>query len=211
MNLRIFTSCSLLLSVLIVCCSCVTKTGRFEKCVSAIGKLPDRIYSGSFYRCRDMINCVNTLRHAGKSAAIQALERYDQLHPEDVGPLDRKLIYVCRLLFVGTNAWPHLNLGRPVPETDYIIDNRFPLFPIALSDGVPFMLVNGSQMYGMPSTTGAYDVRKCRDFQLIDHDYPTKGFERAAQDLIQSELFQKLYKDPLDKEQMTQEILNQAH
>lgn len=157
-----------------------------------------------------MINCVNTLRHAGKSAAIQGLERYNQLHPEDVGPLDRKLIHVCRLLFVAPDGWPHLNLGRPVPETDSKIANRFPLFPIAISDGVPFMLVNGNQMYGLPSTTCAYDVQKCRDFQLIDHYYPTTGFEKAAQDLIQSELFQNLYKDPKDKEQMAQEILNQA-
>jgi hypothetical protein len=142
--------------------------------------------------------------------AIQALERYNQLHPEGVGPLDRKLIYLSRLLFVAPDGWPHLNLGRPVPETDNTIANQFPLFPVAISDGVPFVLVNGSQMAGVPSTTGAYDVQKCKDFQLIDHDYPTKGFEKAAQDLIQSELFQKLYKDPKDKEQMAQEILNQA-
>jgi len=114
MGIRICNSDALLLSLLLLGCSCVTKTEQIEKSVSAIDRLPDRVYSGSYYRCSDMINCVNALRHAGKSAAIQALERYNRLHPEDVGPLDRKLIFVCRLLFVAPDGWPHLNLGRPV-------------------------------------------------------------------------------------------------
>lgn len=211
MTIRAFTYNSLLLSVVLTCCSCITETGRLTKCISAIDNLPGRAHSGNYYRCSAMVSCLNTLRHAGKPMAIQALERYNELHPEVVEPhQNKKLIFVCRLLFTAPNGWPHLNLGRPVPETDNAIANRYPLFPIAISDGVPFMLVNGSQMYGMPSTTGAYDVQKCRDFQLIDHDYPSKGFEKAAQDLIQSELFQNLYKDPNDKEQMAKEILNQA-
>lgn len=210
MSCRIFCS-SLLLSLFVLGCSCVTKTGQIEKCVSAIDGIPERTYSGAYYRCSDVVNCVNTLRHAGKPVAIQALERYNEMHPDVVEPhQNEKLIFVCRLLFTAPNGWPTLNLGRPVPETDNRIADRFPLFPIAISDGVPFMLVNGNQMYGLPSTTGAYDVRKCRDFQLIDHDYPTKGFEKAAQDLIQSGLFQNLYKDPKDREQMAQEILSQA-
>jgi hypothetical protein len=134
-----------------------------------------------------MVSCLNTLRHAGKPVAIQALERYNELHPEVIEPhRNEKLIFVCRLLFTAPKGWPRLGLGRPVPEVDNAIANRYPLFPIATSDGVPFMLANGHQLYGLPSTTGAYDVRKCRDFQLINHDYPTKGFEKAAQDLIQS-------------------------
>lgn len=188
--------------------SCAGPKTQTSNCLVVLERLPGNSIYAFTYRCKDMVSCVNTLRQAGKVRALQALHQQILNNSQNYDPLqDKKLIYVCQILFVNLEGWSPLG-GEP--KTDERIAKSFPLFPIAMSDGVPFLLIDGRVINGVPSVSGAGQVRKCEGLQIIDHDLPTTGFKKAAQDLIQSELFQKLYKDPREKDRMAQEILNQA-
>jgi hypothetical protein len=170
--------------------------------------LPGNSVYAFTYRCKDMVPCVNTLRRAGKIGALQAMQQYVQIHKQSGNPLqEQMLIYVCQILFINPEGWAQLGGD---PETDESIAKSFPIFPIAMSDGVPFLLIEGHVIDGVPATSATEQLRKCEDLQVIGRDLPTKDFKKAAQDLIHTELFQNLYKNPHDRDRMAQEILNQA-
>ncbi|HEY5043924.1 MAG TPA: hypothetical protein VIK53_18275 [Verrucomicrobiae bacterium] len=210
---KLFTFCPLLGAFVLLCfCnSCATQENKKAACLTAVENLPRGSVYGITYHCKDMVKCVNTLQQAGKSSALLALKEYVRKHAMPMEPLqDKKLMYVCRLLFINPKGWQQLGIGATVPETDDSIAKQFPLFPVAISDGTPFMLIDGHHIEGIGSESGARDVSQCEGFSIINAGLPTQGYKKAAQDLIQSELFQKLYKDPMAKDLMTQEILNQA-
>jgi hypothetical protein len=204
----------LLLFVGIVIClssSCATQPAQKEKCLKALEDLPNGSYWAMSYRCKDMVKCVNTLRHAGKPQALAALTEYTQKHRFTIEPqTDRKLQWVCRLLFINPEGWPQLGIGATEAETNDSIARQYPFFPIAISDRVPFILSNGYPINGLSDQHGYSDVALCRSFSMVAADLPTVGYARAAKKLVQSELFQRLYKDPIEKEIMLEEILNQA-
>lgn len=194
--------------LLILLVSCAGPKARNASCLLAIERLPGKSIYALTYRCKDMVRCVNTLRHAGKTAAFQALQEYTLSDQAFRDPLqEEKLIYVCNILFVNPEGWSRLG-GEP--ETDETIAKSFPLFPVAMSDGVPFILIEGYVIGGFTGISGTGQVRKCFGLQTIDHDLSTTGFKKAAEDLVESGSFQRLYKNPRDRERMAEEILHQA-
>src|SRR3974390_1128656 len=118
--------------------------------------LPKNCVSAEHYRCKDMVDCVNSFRRIGKDESLSLMTEYIQARRKagDDYKEELKLLFVCRLLFVNTDGWKPLMLGHPVPEVNPDVANEFPLFPIALSDGLPFNLVNGYAGIGVPSETG---------------------------------------------------------
>ncbi len=79
-----------------------------------------------------------------------------------------------------------------------------------LSHRVPFLLVGGYNAGGYSGDTPEKCVQLCEKFSIIKDDLPEEGFEKAAQDLIQSEIFQKLYLTADGRNEAAQMILAQA-
>jgi hypothetical protein len=158
------------------------------------------------YRCDDMVRVVNSLRAAGKEKALEALRRY--IRESDFAE-QKRVFLICRLLFVNPNGWQAPVLGVPAPEVNATVMGQYRLFPIAVSDGVPFLLTYGYAASGvgdLPSDC----VKSCETFTLISADLRQTNYEAAARSLIQSETFQQLYKDSSDRERVSRAILRQA-
>jgi hypothetical protein len=158
-----------------------------------------------------MVQCVNGLRRLGKEKALATLREDLRLNGISGNPfVEEKLHLICRLLFVNPDGWKSPRLGQPSPDIEWNVAEKFPFFPIALSDGVPFLLINGYESSGFTSDTGAACVNLCEHFSIITNDLPQKGYKKAAQDLIKSEPFKQLYINPEDREQMAKSIMCQA-
>ena len=109
----------LFLLIIVICLSssCATNHPGKEECVKALEQLPNYCSYAWWYRCSDMVKCVNTLRHAGKPQALAALTEYAQKH-HDEPQTDGKLHWVCRLLFINPNGWRKLGgFGSHDPQT----------------------------------------------------------------------------------------------
>jgi len=144
-----------------------------------------------------MVQCVNGLRQLGKEKALATLREHIRLNGISGDPgEEQKLLLVCRLLFVNPDGWKYPRIGHPSPDVDWNVADKFPFFPIALSDGVPFLLLNGSMSGGWTSDTGSACVNLCGHFSIITNDLPQTGYKKAAQDLINSEAFRRLYINP---------------
>jgi hypothetical protein len=113
------------------------------------------------------------------------------------------------MLFVNPRGWQPPILGRPSPSINWGTVTNFPLFPLALSQGVPFQLVNGYMLGGAPETART-SLALCEGLELIQKDLPRKGYEKAAKDLIQSEAFKSLYADAAEAETMALRIRQAA-
>ena len=161
-----------------------------ETYTNILNETPDA--NGFFYSCSQMVSVVNELRHMGKDKVMSVLTNVVEQANQNEG--EGELFMLCRLLFVNTNGWKMPGLGAPYPPVNFdVVTNEFPIFPLALSDGVPFFLLNGYQGGGRPEAPDEC-VAACRDLPLISSDLPTNGFALAAQKLIASDSFHRLYK-----------------
>ena len=100
--------------------------------------------AGLTYDPRPVIDAVNRLAAAGAERALAELRDAAAGAPSAEGPL-----LVARAAFVPAAAEPppRLELGRP--DVDEATATRhFPLFPLALQDDIPFLLVTGYQLGG---------------------------------------------------------------
>jgi hypothetical protein len=120
-----------------------------------------------------------------------------------------KVLVICRLLFVNPNGWEPPILGRPRPAINETIAKTFPLFPVALSDGTPFLLIDTYELDGLPEPATRC-LKLCEGFELVKEDYPADGHEKAARALTQMDSFRQLYEEE-DRQQATEMILNQAN
>ena len=84
-----------------------------------------------------------------------------------------------------------------------------PLFPIAVTNGVPFFLVGGYDISGLP-VSAAYCLQACSKLSLATNTLATSGFETAAERLIQSPSFRALYVDMEESQHMKNHVLTQA-
>jgi hypothetical protein len=200
----------ILLGLALSAISCVSERNSENSDVLSLDQLPSNSVYAYQYRCSNMVLCVNRFRKSGKTSALAALEKYSRAHPMVIEPLqDKKLMFVCRLLFVSPEGWRQL--GTESEKVNKDVAKQFPFFPIAISDGIPFVLTDGYHIDGMVAENGATDIRRCTNLELINSDLPTTGYKKAAESLIQSKAFKTLYVNPLDREQAAQEILNQAN
>jgi len=115
---------------------------------------------------------------------------------------------VCRLLFANPNGWPAPRLGVPEPTIDETVAKQWPLFPIAVSQRVPFLLLAGYRLGGRGEAAGP-TLGVCEDLNLIGQDYSTSGYEDAAFALVKSTRFRKLYR-AADRQDMEKMIILQA-
>ena len=159
---------------------------------------------GETYECGKMIKAVNDLRVLGKEKSLAVLRQYLLSDGETA-----KVLVICRLLFVNPKGWDAPSLGQAVPAIDKSVAKRFPLFPMALEDRVPFLLIQGYRAGGK-GESAMKCLQFCETLSLITEDYPLSGYEKAGRALIQSESFRGLY-EKKDLRQMADMITRQAN
>jgi hypothetical protein len=156
------------------------------------------------YQCAPMVEVVNHLRRLGKDKSLAVLREYlARDHEHD------KVLVVCRLLFVNPKGWDAPIIGVPVPHIDDASAKRFPLFPIAVSEGVPFFLVKGYWVEGRGESAAAC-LKLCQEFSVVKEDYRLAGRANAARTLAQTESFRRLYGGDKEASRMSEIILRQA-
>lgn len=179
--------------------ACVTNSG-----IDAIRVAP--VVEASEYNCDGMVIAVNTLRSLGKSKAIEAMKGYVAL-PSERGT--HKVLLLCRLLFVNTNGgWNDFPLGQPRPDIDTKAANNFPMFPIAMVDGTPFLIVESYSLAGAIDLKGCLD--RCEKLEMISKDLVRRDYRAAARSLINSKEWRKVYINQEDQDRMAIYIENQA-
>jgi hypothetical protein len=151
-----------------------------------------------------MVQVVNHLRQLGKDKSLAALHDYLASDHED-----DKVLVICRLLFVNPKGWQPPGLGAPAPAINKNVVKKFPLFPIALSERVPFLLVEGYSLHGRGESALAC-LELCEGFALVKEDYPLANYEKAARALAQTDAFRQLYQEA-DRQAMVEMILRQAN
>ena len=162
--------------------------------------------SGYAYRCENMVQVVNALRHLGKDKALSRLRN----HLRQSGTEEQsKILLICRALFVNPKGWDPEGLGMPMPRVHPNVAAQFPSFPIAFSEGVPFLLTRGYNLDGR-AEVARISLELCQKFDLIRADLPLDGYDAAAHASIDSPTFRQLYQRPEDAKEMAEMILRQA-
>jgi hypothetical protein len=168
----------------------------------SLSKLP-KVRLGQ-YRFEPWVEAANHLKQLGKDDSLRILKAYFAKSPDH-----ERIQLMCRLLFANPKGWDPPKFGAPGPDgIDVQAIKRFPLFPFAISDGVPFVVVGGYSSGGKIGG-GKQCLDLCENLSLIKEDYSTKNWENAAKTLIRSEAFLQLY--PANgRDGMIKIILNQA-
>ena len=168
-------------------------------------KLPNRL---SNYCCVDYVRVVNHLRHLGKFQALKVLEA-DRRESFDE---ELKIHLICRMLFLNPAGWKPPRSGVPFPNVGTGAMAKFPLFPLAISKGIPFVLIKGYELDGR-GESAAKCLELCHDFPVETRDLAenaSQDYESAARALIKSDDFKWLYIPQGAWSSMSKEILNQA-
>ena len=176
-----------------------------DAAMEMIDKIPSN--SGDDYNCRDMIRVVNHLRGLGKERALETLRSYIDAHP---AAGNQNVLLISRVLFVNTNNWNVLMPGLSRPEVSTNAYVLFPAFPIAISDHIPFVLVNGYLIAGNFGRPAADCLKDCRKLALINADITNTKYEAAARKLVNSKAFEVLYNDGEIMRNMSEMIYRQA-
>jgi len=148
--------------------------------------------SATTYRCDEMVQSINKLRHLERDQALKILKSDLKENRDDV-----KIMCICRVLFINTNGWKPIagaEMYKEMVHTNVL--EQFPLFPMALSEGVPFFIFRGFDLGGRLAESGGEDLQLCESFEMIPADLPEFTYQKAALKLIRSEPFLKLYKIP---------------
>ncbi len=100
---------------------------------------------GSSFDPRPLVRAANELRLLGKEGALEVLREYERLCLAAAGPFDdQKILLLVRVLFepLPGRAFPLPELGVPNLQLPPGAPG-WPLFPLALVDDVPFLVVTG--------------------------------------------------------------------
>ncbi len=157
------------------------------------------------YRCANLVALVNTLHHMGKEKSLNFLEEYcRQEKVRGTAQYSMNVLCICRILFVppsdgSKESWHEYDEKHSIPvmNPNTLAKARFPLYPMAVVDGVPFVLDDVGISAGgdwIESWVDPKDsLNRCRGLELIHSDLPTTGYARAALKLIRSEDYQQAY------------------
>jgi hypothetical protein len=190
---------SLVCSFLFVC----TASHARDPDVEMVKNMP-RPFSTS-YHCSDLVHVANRLRGFGKERSLTILEADLRENPYD----NAKVLLICRLLFRNPAGWKAPVLGVAVPEAGIHGISKFPLFPLAISQRVPFVLLRGYELSGREESAGEC-IELCRSFPMVSDYLPDNHYEAAARALIKSKEFKWLYSDHDAWFAMSKLILRQA-
>lgn len=124
------------------------------------------------YKADAYIKAAMDLQAMGKEAAIKALRE----SPEDRRSSLSKGIVLCRMLFMprGTNMFRRPRIGAPFPPGGTAMAD-WPLEPIEIVDGVPFLVISSYALGGHPESTSQYlqyCVANC-DWNTLKFKMPT--------------------------------------
>jgi hypothetical protein len=142
------------------------------------------------YEPNKLVVTVNTLRAMGREGALEILRMYFASDPMDLRK-DEDIQIICRFLFVRPGGWEPPTLGDPFPYASPNGADRFPCFPVAASNGIPFLLASGFMVGGGGPQSWATLV-DCQHLPLIDHDMEVCNRNRAvaaAEALTSSDTF----------------------
>jgi hypothetical protein len=102
-----------------------------------------------------VVQAVNALQPLGKEAALEQIASYVRRHPDPAE--SQGLFWVLRVLFdvPAGQAFPPVRLGQPSvpPPAD---PATMPRFPILLVQDIPFLVVTGYDLAGMPEPVDAH-------------------------------------------------------
>jgi hypothetical protein len=161
------------------------------------------------FRSAAYVETVNSLRRVGKEQALKLLRERLAIEPAS-SERHLKVALVCRLLFQAPKGgWKPPELGQPFPDISAQGSTAFPLFPLAISNGVPFMLVGAYTSVGV-SFAGEATLRICETLPMITKDLATSGYLQAAQELVESRNFKAIYEDSTALAMMERSIVQQA-
>lgn len=143
------------------------KSGLFPA-VELIHRAPT--IDGNGFNPVALIRAVGGLLPLGKENALAALEAYERLAWAPVGGEqhdsldDERVFLILRVLFMrndGNSVMPPLRIGSPdVPPPED--PAAFPLFPLAVVEQIPFLLIDGYQLGGLPERASEH-IRYCRE------------------------------------------------
>lgn len=148
-----------------------------------------------------LIEAVNALRLFDKEHVLEALRTYSRLATSDRArrPLydldEYRISLVSRLLFVrrdGKKTMPAVEVGETLIDLEAPSD-KWPMFPLALEKGVPFLVVSGYITHGPPwDPMGDLDYYRHRCELRPRPLIPSAPYLDAANSFISSERWQSL-------------------
>jgi hypothetical protein len=190
-----------------IVCQLLFSTSTFGQNVVVPALTNSRTIDGENYRCGQMVESLNLLRHLGKDEALKCLEKY--CHESMDANFDT--IYICMLLFKNPDGWKPIGGAHYYRlQIDTNLLDHFPLFPLALSDGIPFYIYRGYNIGGRFDETGLDYCKLCQGFQMITNDITNMNFTAAAKDLFKDEKFQKLYFPEDEVEEIKSLVMDQT-
>ena len=156
-----------------------------------LASLPD--FQSSKYKAGPYITAAAHLQEMGRESACQALLEAAQTDRES-----RQIIVLCRLLFTKRSSSefrpPLIGGVFFLGDTDY---PDWPLEPIEVVDGVPFLITQGYVLAGLPELADDY-LRYC----MANCDWSTVPFREATakqkRDALAKLVASSKWKRPLD-------------
>jgi hypothetical protein len=148
-----------------------------------------------------LIRAVNALRPLGKEKALQALEKYLELH-ENSNIFDNEIIFwIIRLLFEPArlnDRIPQPGIAVAFLESKSPAFALWPIGPLVLINDVPFFVGTRCGMGGLPEQPTSH-IEWVRRFGVIRENVltPTRNPLESAEQLIQSVRFKNLV--PIDE------------
>lgn len=148
--------------------------------------------TGNDYSPSALLQSANKLLSLGDAKAYRVLRSCASWKGYDL-PSDERVILLCRMLYVprrGAYLRPP-RLGVPVylPQ-ESMPHEKWPHFPLVFSEGIPFLLIDGYAVYGIPESSRKY-LEYCREngiFRRTLFNIPTEGETLCAiQTLVHSE------------------------
>jgi hypothetical protein len=133
---------------------------RLSATVEAINGAPSSLLGDAFDPAK-LVRAVNGLQPLGKDKAIKELRQFLEIAPRhhsgnrdpaNIDTADRHCVYwIVRLLFEPMDPkgeLPAMTFGQMFPLNYETGKQGWPLFPLALKDDVPFLLMSGSAIGG---------------------------------------------------------------
>ncbi|MBI3863656.1 MAG: hypothetical protein HY290_17340 [Planctomycetia bacterium] len=161
----------------------------------------------------DLIRAVSALHALGKDRALATLEKYVELSRDLHYDSDQEIVFwIIRLLFEPIRPGDRI----PAPMIALILDDRefakdmkWPLNPMELVEGIPFMVGHRIAMGGMPEHPSSH-IRWARRHGVLRETPPIPATNpiQAADSILASRRFQAL--PEFSREQGTQSLRMQA-
>ena len=103
---------------------------------------------GNDFDPRPLVRAVNALQPLGAQRALDVIQEHLRVAPAYAHGDTQGIFLVLRALFEPTPSHPPMLVGAPEPTMPE--QGRLPLYPLAVIDEVPFLLVSGYMLGGEP-------------------------------------------------------------